>query len=164
MHRLLYAEYLPWVIKRWEYVESPRGSKSYIWSYIGWPLNRGGCRDIPCNALFHHSVLGRMDLPPDLDPKNYRTKYYLPNNSWVQDRSEPRNLSELAKRSSPKNCDGESERQALLKKGEQDAKPATINFVLADDLTNTPVAIKGQSDAVEAKDWDSIYRVALKSH
>ena len=171
MHRLLYAEYLPWVIKRWEHVESPRDSGSYIWSYIGWPPNRGERRDIPSNALFHRSVINRMDLPPDPDPKKYRTNYYMPNNFlWVQDTHAAgtpdvvkRNLSELANRSSPKDCDGESETQALVK-AVKPVKPDAIKFVLANDLTKGSVAVEGQSVVVGAKEWDGIYRVALDSH
>ena len=179
MHRLLYAEYLPWVIKRWEHVENPRDSESYIWSYIGWPPNRGERRDIPSNALFHRSVIDRMDLLPDPNPKKYRTKCYMPNNFlWVQDSSAQlikgaskattaphaagtphvvkRNLSELANRSSPKDCDRESETQALVK--------PDIRFVLANDLTKGSVAVEGESVVVGAEEWDGIYRVVLDSH
>ena len=179
MHRLLYAEFLPWVIKRWEHVENPRGSGSYIWSYIGWLPNRGERRDIPSNALFHRSVIDRIDLPPDPDPEKYRTKGYVPSNFlWVQDSSvQPkkgvskataaphaadtphvvkRNLSELAKRSSPKDCDRESETQALVK--------PDIRFVLDNDLTKGSVAVEGESVVVGAKKSDGIYRVVLDSH
>ena len=178
MHRLLYAEYLPWVIKRWEYVENPRNPGSYIWSYIGWPPNRGERRDIPSNALFHRSVINRMELPPDPNPENYRTKCYVPNNIlWVQPSSAQltkrakkgtttphaartphgvkRNLSELANRSSPKDYDGESETQALVK--------SDIKFVLANDLTTGSVAVEDQDVVVGAKESDGIYRVVLDS-
>ena len=163
MHRLLYAEYLPWVIKRWEHVKDPRKSGSYIWSYTGWPPNRGERRDIPSNALFHRSVIDRMDLSPDSDPKKYRTEYYMPNNSLlVQDGSaqvDERTLSELSKWSSLKDCDHESETHGLVKR----EKKRDINFVLANDLTNGSVAVEGQSVVVGAKDWDGIYRVVLDS-
>ncbi|KAL9107017.1 MAG: hypothetical protein Q9227_008053 [Pyrenula ochraceoflavens] len=45
-------EYLP-IIRRLEY----NGEK---WEYQRFPLNRGNCRDIPHDALFHHSVVERM--------------------------------------------------------------------------------------------------------
>ena len=182
IHRLLYAEYLPWVIKRYEYVgrrpdsefyiwdyigwlvERPPDSGSYIWDYIGWPPNRGERRDIPSNALFHRSVIDRMKLPPDPDPKKFRTKHYVPDNFlWVQDSSTTphhvkRNLSELAHRSSTKDCDRGSETQALVK-----PKPdlPDLKFVLADDLTKGSVAIEGESVDVGAKERDGIYRVVL---
>ena len=179
MHRLLDPEYLPWVIKRWEHVDNPRDPGSYIWSYIGWPPNRGERRDIPSNALFHRSVIDRMDLPPNPDPKKYRTEYYVPDNFlWVQyssaqltkrarkattaphaagtPRPVKRNLSELADRSSPKDCDGESETQALVK--------PEIKFVLANDLTTGSVAVEDQDVVVGAKESDGIYRVVLDSH
>lgn len=166
MHRLLYAEYLPWVIKRYEHVVSPTDSKSYIWSYIGWPPNRGERRDIPSNALFHRSVIDRMDLPPDPDPAKYRTKHYVPDNSlWVQDSSTDgtplhveRNLSELAHWSSPNSCDRGSETQVLVK-----PKP-DLKFILADDLTKGSVAIEGESVVVGAEKWDGIYRVVKDFH
>lgn len=182
MHRLLYAEYLPWVIKRWEHVENPRKPGSYIWSYIGWPPNRGECRDIPSNALFHRSVLNRLKLPSDPDPEKYRTKCYVPNNSLLVQESSAqlterarkattaahaadtshvvkRNLSQLANRSSPKDCDGESETQALVK---VESKP-DFGFVLANDLTTGSVPVEGQKVVVGAKESDGIYRVVLNS-
>ena len=111
-----------------------------------------------------------MDLP---------TNCYVPNNFlWVQHSSAQltkrarkvttapqaagtpsvvkRNLSELANRSSPKDCDRESETQALVK--------SDINFVLANDLTTGSVAVEGQSVDVGAKESDGIYRVVLDSH
>ena len=99
-----------------------------------------------------------MDLTPDPDPKKYRTKYYVPNNSlWVQDSSngtpllDERNLSELANRSSLKDCDRGSETQALVK-----PKPKPdLKFVLADDLTKGSVASE--------EEWDGIYRVVPDS-
>ena len=179
MHRLPYAEFLPCVIKRWEHVENPQEPGSYIWSYIGWPPNRGEPRDIPSNALFHRSVIDRMNLSPDPDPEKHRTKCYMPNNFlWVEDSSAQltkgagkattaqdaagtphvvkMNLSELADRSSPKNCDHENETQGLVKRD--------IKFVIANDLTNGSVAVEGHSVVVGAKQEDGIYRVVLDSH
>ena len=179
MHRLLNAEFLPWVIKRWEHVENPQVPGSYIWSYIGWPPNRGERRDIPYNALFHRSVIDRMDLSPDPDPQKYRTKRYMPNNFLlVQDSSAQltneaskattaphaagtphvvkRNLSQLANRSSLKDYDRESETQRLVK--------PDIRFVLDNDLTKGSVAVEGESVVVGAKKSDGIYRVVLDSH
>lgn len=161
IHRLLYAEYLPWVIKRYEYVKGPPDSGSYIWDYIGWPPNRGERRDIPSNALFHRSVIDRMDPPPDPDPEKYRTKHYVPDNSlWVAGTppKDERKLSELANRSAPKDCDRGSETQALVK-----PKP-DLQFVLANDLTTGSVAIEGKSVVVGAQEQDGIYRVVPDSH
>ena len=177
MHRLLDAEYLPWVIKRWEHVETPRKSGSYIWSYIGWPANRGERRDIPANALFHRSVIDRMKLAPDNNSKPPRAKYYMPDNSLLalQDNSTQltngtskastaphatstpqvtkSNLSVLAKRYSPKDSDPDSETQPLVK-GDPD-----IRFVIDKDLTNGSVAVEGDSVVVGAQKSDRIYRV-----
>ena len=151
-------------MKGYEHVESPADSKSYIWSYIGWPPNRGERRDIPSNALFHRSVIDRMDLPPDPDPGKYRTKHYVPDNSlWVQGRSTDdtplhvkTKLSKLASWSSPNSCNRGSETQVLVK-----PKP-DLKFVLADDLTKGSVAIEGESVDVGAKQWDGIYRVEME--
>lgn len=153
-------------------LKNPRAPKTYVWSNIGWPPNRGERRNIPSTALFHRSVIDRMDLPPDPDPGKYRTKHYVPDNFlWVQDSSTQltkgaahtpldvkRNLSELANRSSPKDCDRGSETQALVK------PTPDIKFVLAADLTKRSVAIEGKSVAVGAEAWDRIYRVVLDSH
>lgn len=164
------AEYIPWVIKRWELVENPLDSGSFIWSYITFPLNKGGRRDIPSTALFHHSVIQRLHLPSNPNPGQY-----IPSNSlWVQDpnnqlenaagkatttpitagsgQGKERNLRELAKRSSSQDySDGESEVQALLK-----TEPVPdIKFVLASDLTNGSVAVKGK----HVEEWYGIYRV-----
>ena len=152
MHRLLYAEYLPWVIKRWEHVKNPLDAGSYIWSYIGWPPNQGQRRDIPSNALFHRSVINRMDL---------RTICYVPNNFlWVQKSGTPdvveKNLSELTHRCSPKYCDRESETQPLVK--------PDIEFVLANDLTTGSVSVEGQNVEIGVGESEGIYRVVLDSH
>ena len=124
-----------------------------------------------------------MKLAPDPDPAKYRTKRYMPNNFlWVQRSSSPltnrtsktttdpqaagtshvvkrklskRNLSELAIRSSPKDCDGDSETQKLVQ--------SNIKFVLANDLTKGSVAVKGKNVDVGAKKSDRIYRVVLGS-
>jgi Uncharacterized alpha/beta hydrolase domain (DUF2235) len=57
------TEYLPFV-KRWElYNESE-------WKYVSLPLNMGDTRDIPANALFHHSVIERLRYFSDYRPKN----------------------------------------------------------------------------------------------
>lgn len=168
-----YAEYLPFVIKRWEYVESPRNSKSYIWDYIGWPPNRGERRDIPSTALFHHSVISRMRLSPD--PENYRPKHYVPNNAlWVQasgahltkrtnrgtaarDASDPIEavLSELANQYRLEDgADRDNGAQPLLK--------PRIHFEHAKELTKGSVAIKGETVVIGPMKWDRIYRVALE--
>ena len=112
-----------------------------------------------------------MELSPSRDPAKYRTKRYMPNNSLVVQGSSDqltkrRNLSELANRSSPKDCDGESETVPLVKPtsvGSTD-KPKPIKFVLANDLTKGSVAVEGENVAVGAKDSDGIYRVVLHSH
>jgi hypothetical protein len=171
-----YAELLPFVIKRWEYVESPLNSGSYIWDYIGWPPNLGGRRDIPSTALFHHSVISRMRLSPD--PNNYRPEHYVPNNAlWVQasgahltkptnggtaarDASDhikvvERNLSELANQYRLEDgADRDNGAQQLVK--------PRIHFEHAEELTRGSVAIEGETVVVGPEKWDRIYRVALE--
>ncbi|KAF7507318.1 hypothetical protein GJ744_010752 [Endocarpon pusillum] len=171
-----FIELLPFGIKRWEYVESPPKSGSYVWDYIGWPPNLGGRRNIPSNALFHHSVIKRMRLSPD--PKNYRPKHYVPNNPlWVQasgahlaqqtnrgtaarDASDQievveRNLSELANQYRLEDgADSDHGAQRLVK--------PRIHFEHAEELTRGSVAIEGRTVVVGAEKWDRIYRVALE--
>ena len=120
-----------------------------------------------------------MALQPDPDPEKYRTNCYVPTNFlWVQDSSVQlkngaskattaphaadtphvvkRNLSELANRSSPKDCDCENETQPLVK--------SDIRFVLDNGLTKGSVTVEGESVVVGAKKSDGIYRVVLDSH
>ncbi|KAG8527547.1 uncharacterized protein KY384_007699 [Bacidia gigantensis] len=47
-------EYLPF-IKRWEL-------DSGTWQYTASPLNKGGRRDVPIGAVFHHSLIERLAL------------------------------------------------------------------------------------------------------
>ena len=56
------TEYLPFV-KRWELYKSG-------WKYVSLPLNMGNTRDIPPNALFHHSVIERLRQFPNYKPPN----------------------------------------------------------------------------------------------
>ena len=56
------TEYLPFV-KRWELYKSG-------WKYVSFPLNMGNRRDIPANALFHHSIIERLRQFPDYKPWN----------------------------------------------------------------------------------------------
>lgn len=166
-----YAEHLPFVIKRWEYVESPKKSGSYIWDYIGYPPNHGGRRDIPSTALFHHSVIKRMRLPPD--PDNHRPSHYVPDNKlWVQpsgaggtaarDASvQPKylvtKLSELAHQYRLEDgAHRESGAQQLVK-----SQPR-IHFEHVEELTRGSVPIEGETVIVGAEKWDRIYRVAQK--
>ena len=145
--------------------------------YTGWPPNLGGRRDIPSTALFHHSVIDRMRLPPD--PKNYRPKFYMPNNSlWVQtgnnqlengtsnsttrhdaagNSEEERDLRELAEQFNPKDgAHRKSETQPLVK--------SPICFVHDDKLTKGSVPFEGEDAVFGAEKSDRIYRVALKSN
>ena len=96
-----------------------------------------------------------MKLEPASDSKKSHTKCYVPNNSlWVRDstpQEDPPNLSEIAKRYSPKDSDPDSETQALVKPG--------IRFVIDNDLTNGSVAVEGESVVVGADKSDRIYRV-----
>ena len=113
-----------------------------------------------------------MELSPSRDPAKYRTKRYMPNNSLVVQGSSDqltkrRNLSELANRSSPKDCDGESETVPLVKPksvGSADKSESHIKFVLANDLTKGSVAVEDENVDVGAKESDGIYRVVLHSH
>ena len=178
IHRLLCAEYLPWVIKRWEYIECPKKPGTYNWNYIGWPPNKGERRDIPATALFHRSVIDRMDLSPDPNPEKYRTELYRPNNSlWVHDSSAQltkgvskatsapseadnpnvveSNLRKLADQKSPKDQDYNCETEGLLK--------PDIKFVFDKDLTKGSVAVEGENIVVGPTEWDGIYSVATDS-
>jgi hypothetical protein len=56
------TEYLPFV-KRWELYKSG-------WKYVSFPVNMGNTRDIPSNALFHHSVIERLRQFPNYTPPN----------------------------------------------------------------------------------------------
>jgi hypothetical protein len=56
------TEYLPFV-KRWELYKSG-------WKYVSFPVNMGNTRDIPANALFHHSVIERLRQFPGYNPRN----------------------------------------------------------------------------------------------
>lgn len=156
-----YAEYLPFVIKRWEYVKSPLNPESPMWDYIGWPPNRGERRDIPSTALFHHSVISRMRLSPD--PENHRPKHYVPDNElWVQasgaHHPERTKLSELANQYGLEDdADRDNGTQRLLK-----PRKPRIHFEHAKDLTTGSVAKKGETGVVRAEKWDRIYRVALE--
>ena len=80
------AEVFP-LIRRWEYF----ADKAEQWQYVRFPLNMGGCRDIPPGALFHHAVLDRMaHFPPGITTmqvtnkdgaiENKTVKPYLPHN------------------------------------------------------------------------------------
>ncbi|MCJ1471653.1 hypothetical protein MMC13_000293 [Lambiella insularis] len=60
------TEYLPFT-KRWVYVMDKIG---YRWQYVTFPLNKGGTRDIPEGAFFHHSVLERMRKFKSYRPEN----------------------------------------------------------------------------------------------
>ena len=99
-----------------------------------------------------------MGLPPDPDPEKYRTKWYTPNNSLlVQDSRAAgipqvveRTLSELADRSSTKDCDRESETQALVKR-KTNPNPKLL------------LAFEGKSVVVGDEDWDGVYHVMLDS-
>ena len=160
-------------MKRWEYVEKPRGSGSYVWEYIGWPPNLGGRRDIPSTALFHHSVISRMRLSPDR--ANYRPKFYEPSNPlWCQvDGSDQpvkptveaaqrpklikRMLSELARQYHAKHGgDHDVETQHLVK--------PKICFVHVEELTKGSAAVEGHTLPVGPEEWDNIYKVALESN
>ena len=130
-----FTEWIPWVIKRWEYMDTRQNPGVYSWKYIGWPANLGGCRDIPSTALFHHSVISRMRLPTD---GSHRPSLYLPKNSLFvrvdgnqlnlntktikvgrdgkgQYQVIETNISELAKQHTPKEtANGHSETQQLI--------------------------------------------------
>lgn len=56
------TEYLPFV-KRWELINAK-------WKYVSFPVNMGNTRDIPINALFHHSVIERLRQFPNYSPRN----------------------------------------------------------------------------------------------
>ncbi|MCJ1243570.1 hypothetical protein MMC30_000767 [Trapelia coarctata] len=58
-----FLEHFPF-IKRWEYVKG-------IWDYVTFPLNKGATRDIPPGAVFHHSLLERMQASQTYRPKNH---------------------------------------------------------------------------------------------
>jgi hypothetical protein len=60
------TEYLPFV-KRWELYKSG-------WKYVSFPVNMGNTRDIPSNALFHHSVIERL---------RQFSNYTPPNDVWI---------------------------------------------------------------------------------
>ena len=150
-------------------------SKSYKWDYIGWPPNLGGRRDIPSTALFHRSVIGRMQFEPKEDPK----EYYCPNNHlWVRSSNDQltkgsssdltvdvnaagqrvvkSNLIELARQYTPEHdCKHDSERARLLE--------YRIRFERIDNLTKGSAPIKGERVEVGGKEWDGIYKVSQAS-
>ncbi len=179
-----YAELLPFVIKRWEYVESPDDPGSYSWDYVGWPPNLRGRRDIPSTGLFHHSVISRMRLSPD--PENYRPKHYVPDNAMImhgavqasgdhltertnrgtaaRDASDQidvvkTDLSKLANQYRLEDgADRDNEAQQLVKPR---TKKPRIHFEHVKELTKGSIAIEGETVVVGAQKWDRIYRVAL---
>lgn len=70
-----------WLRSTWTKIKSGFGIKPEInnpnnrgvypgWNYVFLPLNQGACRDIPPGAVYHHSVLERMHLNKEYDPKN----------------------------------------------------------------------------------------------
>ena len=174
------VEVVPWVIKRWEYVKHPENPKGYIWDYIGWPVNNGGRRDIPSTALFHQSVLSRMQL--SADPEQGRKRYAPNNELWVQvddgqatterrgedpdvsdvtdpsQRPEPikRNLVELAPRDAKMNgAHRGHETDPLV-----EPRKLQIQFVHDPELTVRSIDTKPETDPLK-ENWDNIYRVAF---
>lgn len=147
-----FMEYLPF-IKRWEFVTDPAVKGGYKWDYVLFPLNRGGRRDIPSTALFHHAVISRMSEDKGYLPTNHLWVKRKAVSGPVQDDSElvEDSLDKLAKQ-----CQADKHTQANgVKKGE----PV---FVPDKELTKGSVAIGGRKiEELEPHDWDQIYRVEL---
>ncbi|KAK3322735.1 hypothetical protein B0H66DRAFT_473335 [Apodospora peruviana] len=56
-----FMEYLPF-ITRWE-LEWNAKEKRHVWANVRFPLNAGGTRDIPFDAVFHASLKRRLEHP-----------------------------------------------------------------------------------------------------
>lgn len=142
-----WMEYFP-LIKRWEFVEDSSKKGGWKWDYILFPLNRGGRRDIPNTALFHHAVINRMRDDP---------KYMPDNHMWV------RNSRDFRK---PVQSDDDITKKSLLDLATQYKGPAANGFsketpvlVHEEKLTRGSVAVEGWMEAEKKDEWNNIYRV-----
>lgn len=59
---MIKTEYLP-TVTRWELEENK-------WRNVRFPLNKGNARDIPPDAVLHHSVVWRLNNDPNYHPRN----------------------------------------------------------------------------------------------
>ena len=144
-----------------------------------WPLNRGNRRDIPSAALFHDSVIKRMQLEME-SHKQLGSTSYMPSNQMVFDgdsaltngstteTTEARNivdkeikttLAELAKQYKPMVSNYEDcEAEPLLQKGTR------FHFKPVEHLTVGSVLIEDQERVVAGPQTsDRIHRVAKRA-
>lgn len=144
-----WMEYFP-LIKRWEFVEDTSKKGGWKWDYILFPLNRGGRRDIPNTALFHHAVINRMRDDP---------KYMPDNHMWV------RNSRDFSR---PVKSDDDITKKNLVDVANQYKGPQANGFakdtpVLVHDpeLSKGSVAVEGphRIEAEKEDEWNNIYRV-----
>ena len=145
------TEYLPFGIKRWEYVKDPDAPGGYKWDYVAYPLNKGGRRDIPSTALFHHATISRMQEDPN----------YLPtNNLWIATSESVKALdddSDLVQQSLDKLA-GMYKTSGV--DGDMRGRPV---FIYVEEATiGSGKALEEDTNTERVQDWDRIYRVAVQ--
>lgn len=148
-------EWLPF-IKRWNFQEDDKAVGGWAWKYIMFPLNGGGRRDIPANALWHHAVIARMTQDKEYNPTN---------NMWVHKKPWKRgdrvtDDSQIQKNDLDKMA--EQCRKSLQPNGVAGGEPVPT-FVYDEGETKASVVPQGATVEVQKPlEWDQIYRLELR--